>query len=194
MKPITLGVLGSGSGSNFQALLDAIRDDRLNATVAIVLSDQPDAGILDRARQQGVPHGIIDCAGHTTRFPDKEQIRVACLMKEAGVDLVCLAGFMRLVKKPLLDAFPGKILNIHPSLLPSFPGLEAWRQALEAGVRETGCTVHIVDAGVDTGPVVMQERVVIEPGDTPASLHARIQEAEHRLYPAAVSLLARSHE
>ena len=194
MKSITLGVLGSGSGSNFQALLDAIDDDRLDAEVAVVLSDNPHALILDRARQRGIATEIINCAGHSSLFPGDEQARVARILDDAGVDYVCLAGFMRLVKKPLLDAFPGRILNIHPSLLPEFPGLAAWRQALEAGVRETGCTVHLVDAGMDTGPIIMQERVTVLPGDTPESLHARIQEAEHRLYPAAVSLLARSQE
>lgn len=192
MKAITLGVLGSGSGSNFQALLDAIDDGRLNAEVAAVLSDNPGARILERARSRGLPAEIIDCAGHASLFPATEQARVAGLLIEAGVDFICLAGFMRLVKKPLLDAFPGRILNIHPSLLPAFPGLEAWKQAVEAGARETGCTVHLVDAGMDTGPVVMQERVPVLADDTPESLHARIQEAEHRLYPAAISLLARS--
>lgn len=194
MKSIRLGVLGSGSGSNFQALLDAIDDNRLDAEIALVLSDNPDARILDRARGCDVPVEIINCGGHANLFPAAEQTRVAELLTDAGVDFVCLAGFMRLVKKPLLDAFPGRILNIHPSLLPAFPGLEAWKQALDAGVRQTGCTVHLVDEGMDTGPIVMQERVPVIAGDTAESLHARIQQAEHRLYPAAVSLLARSEQ
>jgi len=192
MKSITLGVLGSGSGSNFQALLDAIDDGRLDAEIAVVLSDHPEARILDRARAHGIRAEIIDCSGHASLFPSSEQARIAELLHEAGVDFVCLAGFMRLVKSPLLDAFPGRILNIHPSLLPAFPGLEAWKQACEAGVCESGCTVHLVDAGMDTGPIVMQERVEVRSDDTPESLHARIQEAEHRLYPAAISLLSRS--
>jgi phosphoribosylglycinamide formyltransferase 1 len=137
---------------------------------------------------------MIDCGGHASLFPAAEQRRVAELLTCSGVDYVCLAGFMRLVKSPLLDAFPGRILNIHPSLLPAFPGLEAWKQAIDAGVRETGCTVHLVDAGMDTGPIVMQERVPVIAGDSPESLHARIQKAEHRLYPAAISLLARSQQ
>jgi phosphoribosylglycinamide formyltransferase-1 len=194
MTPLTLGVLGSGSGSNFQALLDAIDEGRLLARVAIVLSDNPQAFILERARAQGIPAQLIDCGGHARLFPGDEQSRVAAILLEAGVDYVCLAGFMRLVKRPLLAAFPGRILNIHPSLLPAFPGLEAWKQALDAGVDETGCTVHLVDDGMDTGPIVMQERVPVLPGDTPASLHARIQQVEHRLYPAAISLLARSEQ
>ncbi len=194
MKSVRLGVLGSGSGSNFQALLDAINGNRLDAEIAMVLSDNPDARILDRARRCGVPVEIINCGGRASLFPPAEQSRVAELLTDAGVDFVCLAGFMRLVKKPLLDAFPGRILNIHPSLLPAFPGLEAWKQALDAGVRETGCTVHLVDEGMDTGPIVMQERVPVIAGDTAESLHVRIQQAEHRLYPAAVSLLARSEQ
>ncbi|MFU8893053.1 MAG: phosphoribosylglycinamide formyltransferase [Luteolibacter sp.] len=192
MKSITLGILGSGSGSNFQALLDAIDDGRLDAEIAVVLSDNPQARILERARARGIRTEIMNCIGHKTLFPEAEQARVAALLRDAGVGFVCLAGFMRLVKPPLLDAFPGRILNIHPSLLPAFPGLEAWKQAIDAGVRETGCTVHLVDAGMDTGPIVMQERVRVSPEDTPETLHARIQQAEHRLYPAAVSLLARS--
>jgi len=194
MKSIRLGVLGSGSGSNFQALLDAIDGGQLDAQVVIVLSDNPQSRILDRASSRGIRTEVIDCGGKTTLFPLHEQTRVAAILIEAEVDFVCLAGFMRLVKKPLLDAFPGRILNIHPSLLPAFPGREAWKQALDAGVRETGCTVHLVDSGMDTGAVVMQERVAVLAGDTPESLHARIQEVEHRLYPAAVSLLARSQE
>lgn len=194
MKSITLGVLGSGSGSNFQALLDAIDQGRLDARVAVVLSDNPEARILGRARSRGIRARVMECANHATLFPAAEQKRLVGVLRDAGVDYVCLAGFMRLIKQPLLDAFPARILNIHPSLLPAFPGLEAWKQALEAGACETGCTVHIVDAGMDTGPIVMQERVPVLPGDTPEALHARIQEAEHRVYPAAISLLVRSHE
>lgn len=194
MNQLTLGVLGSGSGSNFQALLDAIDDGRLEARVAVVFSDRPEARILERARRRGIPEQLIDCAGRPTLFPDEEQARVAGVLEQLGVDYVCLAGFMRLVKRPLLDAFSGRILNIHPSLLPAFPGLEAWKQALDAGVCETGCTVHLVDAGMDTGPIILQERVPVLTGDTPESLHARIQEAEHRAYPSAISLLARSRQ
>lgn len=193
MKSIRLGVLGSGSGSNFQALLDAIDTGRLNAEVALVMSDVPDARILQRARNRKIPAELIDCGAHATLFPASEQLRVANRLSEAAVDFVCLAGFMRLVKEPLLQAFRGRILNIHPSLLPAFPGLEAWKQAIAAGVKESGCTVHQVDSGMDTGPIVMQERVPVLATDTPESLHARIQEAEHRLYPKAIAWLARSH-
>ena len=173
-----------------QALLDAIDARTLDARIAIVLSDHPDAFILERARGRGIATGVIDCRGFRTKFPDEAQMETAARLKAAGVELVCLAGFLRLVKRPLLDAFPDRILNIHPALLPAFPGLESWKQALDAGVPETGCTVHFVDEGMDTGPIILQERVPVLPGDTPESLHARIQVAEHRLYPAAITKVA----
>jgi phosphoribosylglycinamide formyltransferase-1 len=187
---MVLGILGSGSGSNMQAILDAIRDGTLDARIALVLADNPEAYILERARRNGIEAGVIDCRGFRTKFPDEAQLETAARLKAAGVELVCLAGFMRLVKRPLLEAFPQRILNIHPALLPAFPGLEAWRQALEAGVEETGCTVHYVDEGMDTGPVILQEKVPVLPGDTAESLHARIQVAEHHAYPAAIRMVA----
>lgn len=187
---MVLGILGSGSGSNMQAILDAIDSGSLNARIGLVLSDQPDALILERARKRGIEAGVIDCRGFRTRFPEEAQLETAQRLRAAGVDFVCLAGFLRLVKRPLLDAFPRRILNIHPSLLPAFPGLESWKQALEAGVAETGCTVHFVDEGMDTGPVILQEAVPVLPGDDAESLHARIQQAEHRLYPAAIVKVA----
>jgi len=183
---MVLGVLGSGSGSNMQAILDAIDAGTLDARISIVLSDNPDAFILERARQRGIETGIIDCGGFKTKFPEEAQQETAARLKAAGVDLVCLAGFLRLVKRPLLEAFPSRILNIHPALLPAFPGLESWKQALDAGVSETGATVHYVDEGMDTGPVILQQRVPVLPGDTAESLHARIQIAEHQLYPEAI--------
>ena len=189
---MVLGILGSGSGSNMQAILDAIDAGTLDARITLVLSDRPDAFILERARGRGIATGVIDCGGFRTKFPDEAQAETAARLQAAGVELVCLAGFLRLVKRPLLDAYPGRILNIHPALLPAFPGLESWKQALAAGVSETGCTVHFVDEGMDTGPVILQERVPVLPGDTPESLHARIQVAEHRLYPAAITRVAMS--
>lgn len=182
----TLGILGSGAGSNMQAILDAIGEGRLAAKIAVVLSDNPDAYILERARRNGIRAEVIDCAPHRMKFSDTAQEETARKLKEAGVDLVCLAGFMRLVKRPLLDAFPSRILNIHPSLLPAFPGLEAWKQAVAAGVSESGVTVHLVDAGMDTGAILGQEKVPVFPDDTPETLHARIQIAEHRLYPEMI--------
>ncbi|MCF7731363.1 MAG: phosphoribosylglycinamide formyltransferase [Akkermansiaceae bacterium] len=184
---MVLGILGSGSGSNMQAILDAIDAGTLDARIALVLSDNPDAFILERARQRGIETGVIDCGGFKTKFPEQAQAATAARLKAAGVELVCLAGFLRLVKCPLLDAFPRRIINIHPALLPAFPGLEAWTQALAAGVAETGCTVHFVDEGMDTGPIIVQEAVPVLADDTPATLHARIQVLEHRLYPEAIA-------
>ncbi|HVJ46913.1 MAG TPA: phosphoribosylglycinamide formyltransferase [Luteolibacter sp.] len=189
---MVLGILGSGSGSNMQAILDAIDAGTLDARIALVLSDNPDAFILERAAKRGIPTGIIDCHGFKTKYPEEAQAETAARLKDAGVELVCLAGFLRLVKRPLLDAFPGRIINIHPSLLPAFPGLESWKQALEAGASESGCTVHYVDEGMDTGPVIVQESVPILPDDTDKTLHARIQVVEHRLYPEAIRKVAGS--
>ncbi len=189
-KRMLLGILGSGSGSNMQAILDAIDAGSLDAQIALVLSDRPDAYILERARKRGIETGMIDCRGFRTKFPEQAQAETAARLQAVGVELVCLAGFLRLVKQPLLAAFPNRIINIHPALLPAFPGLESWRQALDAGVAETGCTVHLVDAGMDTGPIILQEKVPVLPGDTADSLHARIQIAEHQLYPAAIRKLA----
>jgi phosphoribosylglycinamide formyltransferase 1 len=185
-----LGILGSGSGSNMQAIFDAIDAGTLDARIAIVLSDNPDAFILERARQRGIETGIIDCRGFRTKFPEEAQEETAQQLKSAGAEIVCLAGFLRLVKRPLLDAFPSRVINIHPSLLPAFPGLESWKQALDAGVSETGCTVHFVDEGMDTGPIISQESVPILAGDTAESLHARIQITEHRMYPVAIRKVA----
>lgn len=187
---MVLGILGSGSGSNMQAILDAIDAGTLDARISLVLSDNPDAFILKRAQGRGIATGLIDCRGFRTKFPEEAQMETADRLLAAGVDLVCLAGFLRLVKRPLLDAFPGRILNIHPALLPAFPGLESWKQALDAGATESGCTVHYVDEGMDTGPILLQEKVPVLAGDTAESLHARIQVVEHRLYPAAIRMAA----
>lgn len=184
-----IGILGSGSGTNMQAILDAIHAGELDAEIALVLSDQPDAYILERAKKHGLPTALIDCRGFKTRFPDEAQQETVEALEKAGVELVCLAGFMRLVKQPLLDAYPKRIINIHPSLLPAFPGLDAWTQALDAGVPETGCTVHYVDGGMDSGPIIMSAKVPVLPDDTSDTLHARIQEQEHMLYPEAIRQL-----
>lgn len=186
MKKARLAVLGSGSGSNCQSIFDAIDRGELQAEVVLVLSDNPGAYILERAARRGIPAEVIDCGGYKNKFPEDAQRALAARLLDLRIDLVCLAGFMRLVKAPLLEAFPRRIVNIHPSLLPFFPGVEAWKQALEAGASESGCTVHYVDAGMDTGAVIMQARVPVEPGDTPETLHARIQVQEHRLYPVAI--------
>ncbi|MCX7869609.1 MAG: phosphoribosylglycinamide formyltransferase, partial [Terrimicrobiaceae bacterium] len=174
-----IGVLGSGKGSNFAALLSAAREGRLPVEFAMVAADNPAAGILELARGAGVPVLVVDEPRYRTRLSPEVEARLARELLSAGCELLVLAGWMRMVKAPLLEAFPRRIINIHPSLLPKFPGLEAWRQALEAGESETGCTVHWVDEGMDTGEVIAQARVPILPGDTPATLHARIQQAEH---------------
>ena len=183
---IRLAVLGSGSGSNCQSIFNAIKDGRLDAEVVIVLSDHEDAYILERARQHGVRAEYMDCGGFKNKFPLEVQEALAKKLQELDIDLICLAGFMRLVKAPLLEAFPRRILNIHPALLPAFPGVEAWTQALNAGAKQAGCTVHYVDAGMDTGEILMQAYVPVLPDDTAESLHARIQVQEHILYPAAI--------
>lgn len=184
---ISLGVLGSGSGSNLQAILDAIDAGELAAQVTVVLSDNPTGYILQRAKARGIATGIIDCAGFRTKFPLAAQQETATRLQDAGVDFVCLAGFMRLVKSPLLAAFPERILNIHPSLLPAFPGMEAWAQAVAARATVSGCTVHLVDEGMDTGPILAQARVPVLPTDSAEDLHQRIQVAEHKLYPATIA-------
>lgn len=186
--PLALGVLGSGRGSNLRAILQAIDAGQLHARVATVISDVPGAGILALAREHGAPAVCLP-PGPSCTMLEVERRQVS-LLREAGVELVALAGYMRLVKAPMLEAFPRRVINIHPSLLPKFPGLEAWRQALEAGESETGCTVHYVDRGMDTGEIIAQRRVPIRDGDTPAILHARIQAAEHALYPQVIHRLA----
>ena len=188
---LILGVLGSGKGSNFVAIADAIEAGRIDARVALVLSDVPGAGILAEAGRRGLPAEAFDPGPYRTRLDPDSEARLAARLREAGVELVVLAGFMRMLKEPMLAAFPGRIINIHPSLLPRHPGLEAWRQALEAGDAVAGCTVHRVDAGMDTGEILGRAEVPVLPGDTPASLHARIQTAEHRLYPEIVARFAR---
>lgn len=174
-----------------QAILDAIDSGALDARIALVLSDNPEAFILERARNHGIQTGVIDCRGFKTNFSEEAQAETALRLKEVGVEVVCLAGFLRLVKLPLLEMFPQRILNIHPSLLPAFPGLESWKQALDAGAKEAGCTVHFVDSGMDTGPIILQESVPILSDDTAESLHARIQVIEHSLYPAALRKMNR---
>jgi len=184
----TLGVLGSGSGTNLQAILDAIGANALDARVGCVVSDVEDAYILERARLHGIPAHYVDGAPYRTKLDGTAEARVVDLLDRYGAQWVVLAGYMRMIKGGVLAARPGRILNIHPSLLPAFPGLAAWRQALEYGVKVTGCTVHFVDAGMDTGPILLQYTVPILDQDTSESLHARIQEQEHLAYPEALRL------
>ncbi|WCJ58660.1 phosphoribosylglycinamide formyltransferase [Fontisphaera persica] len=186
-----LGVLGSGKGSNFAAIADACAAGRVPAQPVLVLSDVENAGILELARQRGIPAEYLPPGKFRTKLDEETEARYIARLQEARVDLVVLAGFMRILKGPFLKAFEGRVVNIHPSLLPAFPGLEAWKQALEYGVKVTGCTVHFVDQGVDTGPVIGQRVVPVLDEDTPASLHARIQVAERELYPACIAAIAR---
>jgi phosphoribosylglycinamide formyltransferase-1 len=190
MEKLKLGVLGSGKGSNYRAIQEVILRGEIHAETALVISDMEGAGILDAARQYGVRAEYVAPGRFRTKMEPEAEERMARLLAEAGVELVLLAGYMRMVKEPLLAAFPGRIINIHPSLLPAFPGLEAWKQALAAGAAETGCTVHWVDSGMDTGPIIAQRRVPVLPGDTPETLHARIQAAEHEVYPEVVKALS----
>lgn len=184
-----VGVLISGRGSNLGALIDAVRDGRLQARIAVVISNRPGAGGLERARAAGIETRVISHRDHASR--GAFDAAVAAELKAHGVQLVCLAGFMRLIGAPLLDAFPNAILNIHPSLLPAFPGVDAQRQALEYGVRVSGATVHLVTPELDGGPIVAQAVVPVRPDDTPETLAARILIEEHRIYPEAVAIVLR---
>ena len=185
-----IGILGSGKGSNFRALLSEIQAGRLDAEPVLVLADVEGAGILELAQGAGIPCEVIREPKFRTKLSPEVEAGVVRRLREAGVELVVLAGYMRMVKAPLLEAFPRRIINIHPALLPAFPGLEAWRQALEAGVAKTGCTVHFVDSGMDSGEIIAQAEVPVLPGDTAETLHARIQVEEHKLYPAVVARFA----
>lgn len=168
-----------------------MRTGALDADVVCVISDVPDAFILTRARNAGVPAAYIDCAPYRTKLDGDAEIKVISTLQKYGADTIALAGFMRIVKPRLLAAFPNRVLNIHPSLLPAFPGLRAWEQALAYGTKVSGCTVHFVDEGMDTGPIILQRAVPVLDDDTPTTLHARIQEAERVAYPEALSWLAR---
>jgi phosphoribosylglycinamide formyltransferase 1 len=185
---VRIGVLVSGNGSNLQAIIDAIEAGELQSEVACVVSNKADAFALERARRHGIPHLHLD---HRL-FSGREAYDAALVatLREFGVNLVVLAGFMRIVTTVLIDAYPQAIMNIHPALLPSFPGLHAQQQALDYGVKCSGCTVHFVDAGTDTGPIIVQASVPVLEEDDEASLSARIQVQEHRLYPEAIRLFA----
>ena len=186
--PLILGVLASGRGSNLQAILDAIGAGRCPARVAVVVSDRKDALALERARTAGVRAVHLD----PRAYPDRVAFdhAVACVLDEHSVEMVCLAGYMRVLSGEFVRRYRGRILNVHPALLPAFPGLHAQRQALEHGAKVAGVTVHFVDEGVDTGPIVLQAAVPVLEGDTEATLSARILAEEHRLYPEAVRLYA----
>jgi phosphoribosylglycinamide formyltransferase-1 len=187
---LRIGVLGSGSGTNCEAIMQACESGSVPAQVVVVISDVDGARILDRARKRDIPAAFIGPSRFKTKLEPELEQRVVDTLRQARVDLVALAGYMRVVKEPLLQAFAGRIINIHPSLLPSFPGLRAWEQAVRHGVKVTGCTVHFVDPGVDTGPIILQEAVPVTAEDTPETVHQKIQVAEHKLYPEAIRLIA----
>src|SRR5437588_12869879 len=187
MKRLGLGILGSGKGSNCRAILESIRTGTLSAEARVVLSDVLDAPILEIAREFAIPNAYLPPGQFRTRLEPHAEMELVQMLRDAGVDLVVLAGFMRVLKSPTLEAFPRRIINIHPSLLPKFPGLEAWKQALEAGEKVTGCTVHYVDGKIDHGDVIAQREVPILPNDTSESLHARIHASEHELYPSVIA-------
>ncbi|HHN65842.1 MAG TPA: phosphoribosylglycinamide formyltransferase [Nitrospirae bacterium] len=181
-----LGVLASGRGSNFQSIIDSIDSGYLYAKVELLITDNPEAFAIERARKSRIPFKIME----PSHYPDRDSYyrAIAEELKKRGVELVILAGFMRVVKKPLIDAYPMRIMNIHPALLPSFPGLHGQRQAVEYGVKISGCTVHFVDEGVDTGPIIVQAAVPVYHDDTEESLSERILMEEHKIYPYAIKL------
>ncbi len=186
-----LALLGSGKGSNAAAVADACAAGTIPARVAVVLSDVPEAGILDRARERGLEARYIPPGKYRAKLDETAEEAVIQVLRKAEVDLVVLAGFMRILKGEFLRQFAHKVVNIHPSLLPAFPGLEAWKQALDYGAKMTGVTIHFVDQGIDTGPIIAQENVPVLQGDTAESLHARIQVVERALYPSVIAALAR---
>jgi phosphoribosylglycinamide formyltransferase-1 len=191
MRLVRLGILGSGKGTNCRAILESIRSGALVAEVRVVISDVFDAPILDIAREFSIPNAYLPPGQFRTRLEPQAENNLVRMLRDASVELVVLAGFMRVLKSPMLDAFPRCIVNIHPSLLPKFPGLEAWKQALVAGEKVTGCTVHYVDEKIDHGDIIVRREVPILPNDTPESLHARIQIAEHELYPTVIGQICR---
>lgn len=185
-EPLSIGVLVSGRGTNLQAIIDAIETGRLKASIKIVISNNPEAYAIERAKRHGIPVEVVpDKDFHTRIDYDKEVVRV---LKEKGVELVVLAGFMRILSPFFVRSFPMRIMNIHPALLPSFPGLQVQRKAIEYGVKFSGCTVHFVDEGVDTGPIIIQAVVPVYDDDTEETLAERILKEEHRIYPQAIQL------
>ena len=190
-KKYKLAILGSGQGSNMAAIAEACRTGRVPGEVAIVLSDTAGAGILTRAAERGIRAEFISPGKFRTKLDEAAEHAYIAALQQAQVDLIVLAGFMRILKGDFLRAFLERVVNIHPALLPSFPGLEAWKQALDYGVKVTGCTVHFVDQGIDTGPILGQQTVPVLDDDTPATLHERIQQAERVLYPTTSAALLR---
>ncbi len=186
----TIGILASGKGSNLKAIVDYIKKEKLPVKTGIVLSDKPGSPSLAIAEKEGIAYQCIPEEKYETFLSPATEKEYVKVLRSHDVDLVCLAGFMRVLKKNFIQSFSGKIVNIHPSLLPAFPGLAAWEQALNYGVRFTGCTTHFVEYGVDTGPIILQAVVPVLREDTPETLHKRIQEKEHFVYPLTVRLIS----
>ena len=186
-----VAVLASGTGSNFRAIAQACLDESYPATVVCLVTDNPDAGALAIAKELGIPAHVVTVPGKKGRLPEEAEAEITAICRDAGAELVCLAGFMRILKHSLLDEFEGRIMNIHPSLLPSFRGLHGVRQAIEYGVKITGCTVHFVDRSLDGGPIILQSAVTIEDDDDEDSVLEKVHKEEHRIYVAAVELFAR---
>lgn len=190
MRRIEVAVLASGRGSNFESLARACAESSFPARIALLVTDNPRAGALEIARAHGIETAVIDCGPRPGSMSLEACESIAAMLRGCGIDLVCLAGFMRIVRGCLLDAYAGRMLNIHPALLPSFKGLHGQRQALEYGVKVSGCTVHFVDPGVDTGPIIIQRAVPVGQDDTEETLSERILVEEHAAYPEAVRLFA----
>jgi phosphoribosylglycinamide formyltransferase 1 len=188
IPPLNLGVVASGRGSNFQSILDEIEKGRLRAQVKILIVDNPEAYATKRAKKHCIEYLVIRPKDFVTK--DEFYLHVTDELKKREVELVVLAGFMRIVGSPLIDAFPNRIMNIHPALLPSFPGLHGQKQAVDYGVKISGCTVHFVDKGMDTGPIIIQAAVPVYDNDTEETLSARILKLEHKIYPEAIRLFS----
>jgi phosphoribosylglycinamide formyltransferase-1 len=188
MSVLKIGVLASGRGSNFQSIIDEIESDRLRAEIVLLITDNPSAFAIERAKKHHIEYLIVLPKEYRSR--DDFFSKIADELKKKNVELVVLAGFMRIVGKPLIDAFPNRIMNIHPALLPSFPGLHGQKQAIDYGVKISGCTVHFVDEGMDTGPIIIQAAVPVYQNDTEETLSERILTFEHKIYPEAIRLFS----
>lgn len=188
MSLLKIGVLASGRGSNFQSIMDEIESDQLKAEIVLLITDNPSAFAVERAKKHGVEYLVLQPKKYQSK--DDYFMRIAAALKKKNVELVVLAGFMKIVGRPLIDAFRNRIMNIHPALLPSFPGLHGQKQALDYGARISGCTVHFVDEGMDTGPIIIQAAVPVFQNDTEETLSERILKQEHRIYPEAIRLFS----
>jgi len=188
MKTLKIGVLASGRGSNFQAIIDSIETGYIHAEINLLVTDNPEAFSIERAKRHGIAYLIMSPGNYGSR--DEYFRDIASELKKRGIELVILAGFMRIVGKPLLDAYPNRVMNIHPALLPSFPGLHGQKQANDYGVKISGCTVHFVDEGMDTGPIIIQAAVPVKDDDTEETLSGRILDLEHKIFPEAIKIFS----